>query len=658
MIPGLSEIQDSIRGSFEEEAGLKYLRLEEISYVEAVAKDSCVNKRFTANDSAHLLSLFAGTCGNLRVPRAPDGQGMVMGAFVHGGSLGVTRYGRDLPWTTKYFNDYTMKKIMDRWPGTFPTWSTLVIQASDQIPRHRDVHNEKDTFNYVLELKSDVVSGLWVENRGNERCIVGGDDPVDYQYETADGAVHEGCLVDIKEVPAAFDPRVPRAYVQDGGKRWFLSAYTPQGVSKLCAVDRNHLDSLNFPQQCGTECVLQGAMETTPALKTASLPSEDTLSGSRVSKGDVEHVEVGECVATLFDWGLYVEDSVEEECVLGQHHQVRCLRQVCSSEDPGKELDVLVQTTQELGEEEVGSEIADEMMDNVEYWSSLGLFEAPRVSKVEPEYTPNIEDLIQAAVRQRQPFRHTYNVSPSEAKAAIESWKGSIIVKELGVVEKGFQRIKVGDLNGLRANHTIQELRSKLVYTVKPPAGTHTPATEQDEDDEALDCKRKTRIVCCGNFASDEGYDLFAGGVAAESLRCVLVYSASKGWMIGSVDVTGAFMLTPLISREQGQTLYVIRPPAALIQLGLADKDERWLLTHGMYGLRQSPRLWSEYRDSELPLLTIEGEDNDKTWYMKPGTAEPNLWMVYEVGVPVDQGPAGLVLLYADDIELTGRMTW
>ena len=77
-----------------------------------------------------------------------------------------------------------------------------------------------------------------------------------------------------------------------------------------------------------------------------------------------------------------------------------------------------------------------------------------------------------------------------------------------------------------------------------------------------------------------------------------------------------------------------------------------------MYGLRQSPRLWSEYRDSELRQLTIEGEDNDKTWYMKPGTAEPNLWMVYEVGVPVDQGPAGLVLLYADDIELTGRMTW
>ena len=102
LIPGLSEIQDSIRGSFEEEAGLKYLRFEEISYVEAVAKDLCVNKRFTANDSAHLLSLFAGTCGNLRVPRAPDGQGMVMGAFVHGGSFGVTRYGRDLPWTTKY----------------------------------------------------------------------------------------------------------------------------------------------------------------------------------------------------------------------------------------------------------------------------------------------------------------------------------------------------------------------------------------------------------------------------------------------------------------------------------------------------------------------------------------------------------------------------
>ncbi|CAE7267533.1 unnamed protein product [Symbiodinium sp. CCMP2592] len=650
LFPGLSEIQNDIKGSDEEEAVMKYLRPEEIEYVELVAKDLFVKEKFTAEDSAHLLGLFAGTCGNLKVPRAPEGQGMVMGAFVHGGSFGVTRYGRDLPWTTKYFNVYMMKKILDRWPGTRPTWSALVIQGSDQVPRHRDVHNERATFNYVLELKSEAVNGLWVENKGDERCVVGGECPVDYQYETPDGAVHEGCLVDVTESPAAFDPRIPHAYVQTGGKRWFLSAYTPQGVSRLSALDKEYLNNLNFPQRRDEVDDHHGVLETTPALRTASFPSEDTLSGSRVSMQDVEPVTIGDCEATLCDWGFYVEDTVEEEYAPHQYRQVSCLRQVCSSDDPGVELNGLVQSIQELVEEEVGPKITDEMLDNMEHWSSMGLFDVPRICKVEPEYTPDIEDLINAATRQRIPLRHTYNVSPSEARSSIERWRSSII-KELGVVEKGFQRIKTSDLSQLKVSHTVQELPSKLVFTVKPPASSTAQPQQDNEDDESHYCKRKSRIVCCGNFASDEGYDLFAGGVAAESLRCVLVFTAGEGWMIGTVDVTGAFMLTPL-SRAEGQTLYVIRPPAALIQLGLADKDERWLLTHGMYGLRQSPRLWSEYRDSELKQMTIEC--NDKSWYMKPGIAEPNVWMVYEVGVPVEQGPAGLVLLYVDDIMLAG----
>ena len=200
----------------------------------------------------------------------------------------------------------------------------------------------------------------------------------------------------------------------------------------------------------------------------------------------------------------------------------------------------------------------------------------------------------------------------------IHKWKPSI-EKELGVVGKGFTKIDKTDLPALKTQYVVQELPSKLVYTVKPPN------TELDETSEEFYCRRKSRIVCCGNFAAEDQSDLFAGGAAAESLRCSLMYSLKRQWRAGIVDIAGAFMLTPL-PHEQGNVVYVIRPPAALVQLGLATSTERWLLTHGMYGLRQSPKLWASYRDASMG--DMQAVAHGKEWRMSQGRAEPNLWLV------------------------------
>ena len=141
---------------FEEEPPeLRYLRVGEIQYVEGVAQRMCMEGKYTERDGARLLSLLAGTCGNLKVPRAPLGTGMVLGAYVHGGSFGIARYGRDLPWVTRFFNAYMMKKIRKTWPNMACSWTTLAIQSAAEIPRHRDAHNEPGTYNYALELKTE-----------------------------------------------------------------------------------------------------------------------------------------------------------------------------------------------------------------------------------------------------------------------------------------------------------------------------------------------------------------------------------------------------------------------------------------------------------------------------------------------------------------------
>ncbi|CAE7317114.1 TY5A, partial [Symbiodinium microadriaticum] len=547
----------------EEEPQVMYMRLQEIQYVEVVAQQLCEAEKYTEKDCARLLALFAGTCGNLKVPRAPEGTGMILGAFVHGGNFGVTKYGRDLPWVTKYFNSYLMKKIEKAWPTLRCSWTTLAIQSAQQVPRHRDVHNERGTYNYV---KTKTFEGLWVQGQDREPQVIAATKSREYDYEEYDGKLHEGHLIDVAKAPAVFDPLVPHAYVNEKNLKWFLSAYTPQGAYKLGAVDKDYLVSLRFPldqvdQDDSPPC---GALETRPVSKAISLPSETSLSGTRGAGDDVEVVPAGDCEMTMWDWAIYVEeenqpDEEEEE----GHGSLLCLRRVCSSDDPGQVFPTLEQAAESLQDYEDAYPGSQDIEECVEYWASVGMHQHPRLAKLEPEYTEGIEEIIQRAV---------------DAQA---------------------------------------------------------------------------RIVCCGNYAAEDQGELFAGGAAAESLRCALTYTAKRRWRAGITDITGAFMLTPLPTGI-GEVVYIIRPPAALVQLGLADPSERWQLTHGMYGLRQSPKLWSAFRDGEMKKMIIE--DEDTSWILKQGEAEPNMWLVYETGAPVDQEPEGVILIYVDDILLCGPL--
>ena len=177
------------------------------------------------------------------------------------------------------------------------SWTTLAIQSADQVPKHKDSHNEGNTYNYVLELKTESLEGLWVEDRDMERRAVGGANAQDYQYVDADGQSYDGCLVNVTKRPAVFDPLVPHAYVNEGTTKWFLSAYTPQGAYKLSASDQKYLATLDFPlaqvrdDDEDPDC---SALETRPVLKAMTLPSTTSLSGARGAADEVEVAAAGE----------------------------------------------------------------------------------------------------------------------------------------------------------------------------------------------------------------------------------------------------------------------------------------------------------------------------------------------------------------------------
>ena len=226
-------------------------------------------------------------------------------------------------------------------------------------------------------------------------------------------------------------------------------------------------------------------------------------------------------------------------------------------------------------------------------------------------------------------------VSAKEVEMNLEDWKAPM-KKELDTIveEKGaITRLNPASARELLENNPrVQVLPGKGVFTIKPGR------------------KRKCRLVVCGNYGeSHEAMPLFAGGTDVVALRLALKEAAVRGWQGGTVDVKGAFLNAPLQAVDQeGELTVAMRPPAVLVRMGLIPKGELWIVNKAMYGLRQSPRCWSDYRDDEMRRWRI---NYGKRWLkLEQMRSEPNLWLVKKV--EDDWNPeelVGLLLVYVDD---------
>ena len=191
--------------------------------------------------------------------------------------------------------------------------------------------------------------------------------------------------------------------------------------------------------------------------------------------------------------------------------------------------------------------------------------------KVEVQYTPNIESIIEDHVRRGVPLEvtHTHTVSLADVKKDMEEWKPSAWKEFSNLTEKkhAFTVKKRKDLPpGCRI------VPCKGVYTVKP-------------DSEDL-FRRKTRFVGCGNHISDNtpDFDLFAAGLDATSLRTMLAFDSGRNWRTGVTDIRPAFVLAKWL----GQPV-ALEPPGIAYELGIAQPGDMWFVEQAIYGLRVSP---------------------------------------------------------------------
>ena len=243
-------------------------------------------------------------------------------------------------------------------------------------------------------------------------------------------------------------------------------------------------------------------------------------------------------------------------------------------------------------------------------------------------FTPNVEELLKGL---SGPLKVVHNVATSEVRRHLKVWKPSA-VDEVSALEgmEGINRLRGKKAKDAMARPGVQVLPAKTVFTVKPGKGDSW-------------FRRKCRVVGCGNFEkASPGQELFAGGVPADVLRACLIQASHMKFAAWITDIKNAFLLAPLPCESQGRIL--LRPPKILEELGITESDEIWEITRAVYGLRQSPRWWSTYRDNVL--RQAEWESENGRIHLSQSPVETNLWLIVIEGGAI----VGFMIVYVDDL--------
>ncbi|CAE7229842.1 RE1, partial [Symbiodinium sp. CCMP2456] len=480
------------------------------------------------------------------------------------------------------------------------------ISVNAQKDLHIDSNNLSGKSNYLYPIVMPRRGGdLWIE-------ISDGDVVRGKVTEMLDsrGVPHYGCVNPLEQGRImVFDPHRRHAVLPWKGLRIVLAAYTTGVLRNLSGCDREVLARLGYPvpPECDDPTV-------EVALRMMSLQAPQ--SGSYLKEIEDE---------------IYVApENVAEESVNGGSGS---LESQSSDEEEKINDDFKIRYTDE----------------DLEHWDMyLPLQEgdpevAPkariasssttvRMSKIEVAYTPNVEQLLDEL---SAPLAIVHTVDPKEAQDNFSRWVPSV-EKEMksfdhAVRKRSSQEPQVRD--DIRKG-VAKVVPMKIVYTVKPPS----------EDGVAHGdwIRRKARIVACGNMMAASGEDTYAAAAPAEVVRSSLAISSSKGWDAGVIDITSAFLQTPL-SEVNCHFRVFGQPPRALVRAGLCSEEELWEFTHAVYGLRESPRWWGEFRDVSLARLMVRLGDRKVT--LARCRVESSWWKVME-----ESSVIGVIFIYVDDI--------
>ena len=120
----------------------------------------------------------------------------------------------------KYVNSFLRKHADPK-----ATWTSFVISYNNPVPRHRDVHNDRDSRNYTC--------GFGTYQGGELEICQGNNEP--------------STKVDTHHRVVSFPPNAWHSVCPWTGERITVSAYTVRGGSNMSDADRDDLKACGFP---------------------------------------------------------------------------------------------------------------------------------------------------------------------------------------------------------------------------------------------------------------------------------------------------------------------------------------------------------------------------------------------------------------------------
>ena len=260
-----------------------------------------------------------------------------------------------------------------------------------------------------------------------------------------------------------------------------------------------------------------------------------------------------------------------------------------------------------------------------------------KIKKMLEDLRPEEEEVLQTKIVSLREVAQEWEKWEPAAKSEIDSLLHEKMAFKPVTKKELEDLIRDADKKGLK----VEFLPSKLVCTKKPGKSGGRP---------------KIRWVICGNFESKGSQENnFSSGADSTAFRVLLVFAVRNQWQAGTIDVKTAFLNA--LMEEDGETLIIVKAPSLLIEKGCIPTEVYYLPLRAVYGLRRSPRLWSECRDAALLEMEVkikeEGGEVALRFYQME--SEPNMWKICECRNGVSGKVRGVVMTYVDDLFVTGE---
>ena len=160
--------------------------------------------------------------------------------------------------------------------------------------------------------------------------------------------------------------------------------------------------------------------------------------------------------------------------------------------------------------------------------------------------------------------------------------------------------------------------------------------------------RAKCRACACGNFAQlDPTQQSWTAQAEPSSLMAALKLGRRRRWVVSKHDVKGAFLHAELPDEK----LVIVSPPEQWVRWGIVQPGVKWTLDKAVYGLRESPKLWADKRDTEFNQIQWTAEGKDFCLYRC--SADSQLWRLREKG---KTAVLGILVVYVDDFLLNAPL--